>query len=266
MKKAQGFTLVEVLITIAILGVLGLLGYTVYQQTANPPAESRIQSSLRSLSDFLKGKTEYPASLAGSDFASAVPGFMKRYYLVNGGQGYCAEIQSSTDDNASYHVTNTNAAPQSGLCPRDTTEAEVATTTEGQQAYTVATVDTPTTAVVSSGTSTPTTSSGGTPTSTPSTSAPTTSTPTAKPVPIVVAQPVTPPSTPTPAPTTPSTPTISLSAADQALLEAQSYRPKGVCLTVQTEARHIATGVTYTFPTGCIPSGWQVIPYGSSGI
>lgn len=57
--------------------------------------------------------------------------------------------------------------------------------------------------------------------------------------------------------------------AGAALAAARSYRPpKGQhCTTVMTPARHIKTGVLYTFPSGCLPDGWervnpgQMIPY-----
>lgn len=54
----------------------------------------------------------------------------------------------------------------------------------------------------------------------------------------------------------------SQSEEDAALREARNYQPpKGShCTTVMTPARHIKTGVTYTFTSGCIPDGWEKIP------
>lgn len=50
------------------------------------------------------------------------------------------------------------------------------------------------------------------------------------------------------------------SARQQALREAENFRPKEACATVMTPARHIATGVTYTFPSSCLPDGWEPLP------
>lgn len=46
---------------------------------------------------------------------------------------------------------------------------------------------------------------------------------------------------------------------ETALKEAESFRPEGMCTTVMTPARHQATGVTYTFTSGCIPAGWEKV-------
>lgn len=46
---------------------------------------------------------------------------------------------------------------------------------------------------------------------------------------------------------------------ERALEEARKFQPDYPCTTVITSARHIATGVTYDFPTGCIPDGWESI-------
>lgn len=47
------------------------------------------------------------------------------------------------------------------------------------------------------------------------------------------------------------------SSKDRAIKEAKNYRPSGVCAQVITSAHHVATGVTYTFPSSCIPPGWE---------
>lgn len=47
----------------------------------------------------------------------------------------------------------------------------------------------------------------------------------------------------------------------RALREAEKYQPPAGthCTTVMTPARHIQTGATYTFTSGCIPDGWERI-------
>lgn len=43
----------------------------------------------------------------------------------------------------------------------------------------------------------------------------------------------------------------------QAIEQAKQYRPEGVCAMVLTPAVHTATGAKYTFPSGCLPAGWE---------
>ena len=44
-------------------------------------------------------------------------------------------------------------------------------------------------------------------------------------------------------------------ARDEAIRQAESFRCGG--LTVMTPATHIKTGAKYTFPTSCLPDGWE---------
>lgn len=49
------------------------------------------------------------------------------------------------------------------------------------------------------------------------------------------------------------------SERQKALDGARNYQPPAgtSCATVMTPARHIETGATYTFPSSCIPDGWE---------
>ena len=51
----------------------------------------------------------------------------------------------------------------------------------------------------------------------------------------------------------------SQSAKEQAIRKAQQYQPSGdiACIQALTSAVHKATGAKYTFPTGCLPPGWE---------
>jgi hypothetical protein len=49
-------------------------------------------------------------------------------------------------------------------------------------------------------------------------------------------------------------------AAKQKILdEAAKYKPEGMCGQAMTPARHKATGVQFTFPSTCLPSGWEKV-------
>lgn len=44
---------------------------------------------------------------------------------------------------------------------------------------------------------------------------------------------------------------------EEAIRQAQQYRPKGGCTQVMTPATHTATGAKLTFSSGCLPPGWE---------
>lgn len=44
---------------------------------------------------------------------------------------------------------------------------------------------------------------------------------------------------------------------EEAIKQAQEYKPEGACLTVLTGATHTATGARYIFPNSCLPDGWE---------
>jgi hypothetical protein len=48
-------------------------------------------------------------------------------------------------------------------------------------------------------------------------------------------------------------------AKQAALKQAQSFKPEGICAMTMTKARHQATGLEYTFPSACLPGGWEII-------
>ena len=46
---------------------------------------------------------------------------------------------------------------------------------------------------------------------------------------------------------------------EEAIKQAQEYRPEGICTAVNVPAVHVATGATYTFPSGCLAPGWEPV-------
>lgn len=55
----------------------------------------------------------------------------------------------------------------------------------------------------------------------------------------------------------PSSSGLNQKLQQQAIAEAKSWKPKGACATVMTPATHVASGATYTFPSGCLPPEWR---------
>jgi hypothetical protein len=47
------------------------------------------------------------------------------------------------------------------------------------------------------------------------------------------------------------------SSKEDAVRQAERYRPTGTCIQVLTPAVHTATGAEYTFSSGCLPDGWE---------
>ncbi len=44
---------------------------------------------------------------------------------------------------------------------------------------------------------------------------------------------------------------------EEAVRQAQEYKPDTACIQVSTPAVHTTTGARYTFPTGCLAPGWE---------
>ena len=45
--------------------------------------------------------------------------------------------------------------------------------------------------------------------------------------------------------------------AEEAVKQAQSYVPEGLCTLALVDAVHKETGARYTFPNGCLAPGWE---------
>lgn len=44
---------------------------------------------------------------------------------------------------------------------------------------------------------------------------------------------------------------------EAAIRQAQEYEPDSNCIHMSTFAVHEATGAQYSFPSGCLPPGWE---------
>lgn len=44
---------------------------------------------------------------------------------------------------------------------------------------------------------------------------------------------------------------------EDAIRQAQEYKPDGICTQALVPAVHKATGATYTFGSGCLAPGWE---------
>ena len=115
----KGFTIVEVLMSIAILGILvglAVVGYGSWQQRI---VEDAIKSDLQSVHtamDSARNFSEgYPLSIPSNFKSSSRVEVTYQYGDIS---SYCISGASTDDSSIVYHITaTTNAVPQSGNCP-----------------------------------------------------------------------------------------------------------------------------------------------------
>ena len=78
--EAKGFTIVELLIVIAVIGILASIGVTTYNDVQNRAKDVRTDSSMSEISDMLElyylANKSYPAVCAGGDNAGCNPSLL----------------------------------------------------------------------------------------------------------------------------------------------------------------------------------------------
>lgn len=124
-KKQNGFTIVELLIVIVVIGILAaitIVAYNGVQKRAHgSAASSALTQSSRKLALYQVDNGTFPATLSEADVPAN--GVSYQYTQTNSGQGYCITATSGT---VSYQMTNTSQ-PIPGACPGDGVDGFVAT-------------------------------------------------------------------------------------------------------------------------------------------
>ena len=100
MKNVRFFTLIEILVTIAIISILSLIGYGSYTYATNAAKTARSEALLKNLQSGLESfynKTGFYPSSTGGDFNAIVItlGADKTVYKINFG---VAELEDSASD------------------------------------------------------------------------------------------------------------------------------------------------------------------------
>ncbi len=109
--KQTGFTLIELMITVAIIGILSSVGYPSYIQHIQKAKRSEAEAALVSMATAMEqwrveNNNDYTGVTASTVFATQVP------IDGSGTKTYTLDITSTTLTSTSYTLTATPVAPQ----------------------------------------------------------------------------------------------------------------------------------------------------------
>lgn len=124
-NQQTGFTIVELLIVIVIIGVLAAISIVAYTGISKRATEASIVSDLRQASTVLEmdkaSAGAYPSSLALAQEGkglNAGDGLIYEYSYDSATNSYCLTANSSKVTGMSaFYISNTNPAPTAGACP-----------------------------------------------------------------------------------------------------------------------------------------------------
>ena len=120
LKRASGFTIVELLIVIVIIAVLAAITVVAYTGIQNRARTSALQSDLHNAATKIgldKAKTDlYPLSLSAVDDGKGVTkGADTIFQYTSDGTSYCLTATSKSPGISAFHISNTDAL-STGLC------------------------------------------------------------------------------------------------------------------------------------------------------
>lgn len=121
MKKNLGFTLVELLVVVAIIAILGAIGVSVYQGARQSAMDGRRKSEIKSIADSIEVAKDYNNRVyrykqtdADKDFPRGVP-------TDPAGRSYCISLNTNTYSTPSACTSNTTwpatGCPSATDCP-----------------------------------------------------------------------------------------------------------------------------------------------------
>lgn len=127
MKQAKGFTIVELLIVIVVIGILAAITIVAYNGIQNRAYSSAAQSAAAQLSKKIAlwqvdNSGQAPTVATFNTLTTGIDSSATYQYTATSGAGYCATV---TVRNAAFHITNTTTTPTSGSCTGHGGEAPV---------------------------------------------------------------------------------------------------------------------------------------------
>lgn len=118
-EKEKGFTLVELLVVIIIIGILSAIAIPVFMNQRQKAVDSGIKSDLRTIANEVESyyvdNQEYPASVTQADDKVTIPaGDKSEAVEISVSEATTVFVYTAGDKNESYVVEGTNEDKGSG--------------------------------------------------------------------------------------------------------------------------------------------------------
>lgn len=119
-KNKNGFTLVEVMVIITIIGILASLTIYGIGSWRKKASETEVKNALVSLSNIMENERNfnngYPTSLPSS-YRYNTTSLTVTYKSGGDVTRYCADGISNNDSSVVYMIKSPSKEPQAGTCP-----------------------------------------------------------------------------------------------------------------------------------------------------
>lgn len=122
-RKQRGFTIVELLIVIVVIGILAAVALIAYNGIQNRAHNVALQSDIKSaaqklaMDNTLNGA--FPGSKEDADNGNDLPksdNATYQYTYTAADNSYCLSITSTKAGVAAYHISSTNGSIEDGVC------------------------------------------------------------------------------------------------------------------------------------------------------